>query len=156
MKNRMDEDGTCSSHVKEATGTDQCTGYCEVRNYYSYGREIRFDEFGTCRAHQECSFTSTNSLTVTQTFEVNTGVKFGKRDSEGALIKRGSEAEALKIGFDLVISSSLLLSVVLCEAGIDNCCQGASYSFSVAKQTSSGIRLDRPEGTQNNCGYWTL
>ena len=81
-----------------------CIAYCEVRNTYNYGREMRFTEVPSCRADSECSFTTSKALTVTQSFSINTNVRFNKRDVQDAgLAKREAEIPAaLKFGFDLV------------------------------------------------------
>lgn len=94
----MDSDGNCKAALKDAG--DYCSAYCEVRNYYFYGQEIVITEFPGCRANSKCTFTTTDTIQVTQTFSFNVGASPAKR-SENSLEKRDGAA-ALKFGFNLV------------------------------------------------------
>jgi hypothetical protein len=33
---------------------------------------------------------------------------------------------------------------------------GASWTWSNSQSKSTGIRLDKPDGNKNDCGYWTF
>ena len=137
MKNKLDSDGSCTSHMKQDVGSQTCSGYCEIKNSYHYGQEVPFNEFSSCRANEPCTFTSTDSLTITQTYTFNMGVTIPKRDldSNNALVARENPDEGgLQVGFDA----------------------GASYSWSTAKTSSTGLALSRPTDKMKNCGYWTL
>lgn len=106
MVNRMDASGSCKGSLQvqvESSGYD-CTGYCEVRNYFTYNQEIVFTEFYQCGANEPCTFTSTDTLTVTQTFEFNIGAGLAKRSDDDGIIKRDDDAaeSVLKPSFNLV------------------------------------------------------
>ena len=138
-KNKLDADGSCASHFNADTPSDFCVAYCEVKNSYFYGQEIPFNEFSSCRANEPCTFTSTDALTITQTYTFNTGISLKKRDQDqelnDTLVKRDDDLlGGLKIGFNA----------------------GASYSWSTATTTSTGLALSRPTDKMANCGYWTF
>jgi hypothetical protein len=94
----MDSDGSCSSSLsfdKGDSNTRHCSAYCEVRNYFFYGKEVVFTEFSGCRANSACSFVSSKALTISQTYTFNVGAKVAKRQA--------AEVEkVLEFGFDLV------------------------------------------------------
>ena len=94
----MDAEGSCKSSI--TLTTYGCAGYCEVKNYFFYGNEVHISEFSECRQQQACTYTTTNTLTITQTFEFNLAAGLGKRNGGEDLSKR--ESEALKPSFDLV------------------------------------------------------
>lgn len=102
--NQLDADGTCKSSMKIIHGA--CAGYCEVRNYYFYGREVPFNPIASCQEGITCEVTKSYTATVTQTFTFNVGVGLkAERSLNNPHIQRAEESapEALLKGaFDLV------------------------------------------------------
>jgi hypothetical protein len=84
-----------------------CAGYCEVRNYYFYGKEVPFTPLTTCQEGKECSIDNSYTATVIQTFEFNVGAAVDTKRSidHPRHVQRdaGSAPEALLEGaFNLV------------------------------------------------------
>ena len=79
-KRQLDADGGCTSGFDVSTAGSYCTSYCEIKNSYFYGQEVPFTQYGSCAANEGCSFTSSDALTITQSYAINVGIKLGKRD----------------------------------------------------------------------------
>lgn len=114
--NALDSDGNCASQSLTPTN-GVCSAYCEVRVFLSYGREVPYPR-GQCRSPDSCTITTSQSVTVEQSFSFNIkgGANLGKRDeSKDALRNRGVNLlEALSGAFDVVSpnnSCDLLLNL---------------------------------------------
>ena len=68
-----------------------CAGYCEVRNYYFYGQEVRSSPGETCRMGEQCQIQLGFQIAVEQQFQFNIGLN-----------SLGGEDDVLKGAFDLV------------------------------------------------------
>ena len=78
-----------------------------MKNNWFYGKEVEINEYPSCRAFESCTYTTTNSITVEQSFSFNVGASVGRRSLEsdtveGQLDKREDAASGLKAGFDIV------------------------------------------------------
>jgi hypothetical protein len=114
----MDSDGACRSNMRLGTTNvpagdiPYCASYCEVRNYFFYDREVPFTEFSSCRANEQCSFSSSHAVTITKTYDFNANVGLKKRDVDNEaeietrdLFERDEPAgflDALKSAFSFV------------------------------------------------------
>jgi hypothetical protein len=78
---QMTSTGSCPLSFGNS-GSTSCQSYCEVKDSFFYGQEVPFSEFSGCREDQECSFTSTKSLSITQTWSFNMGGGLGDIGSE--------------------------------------------------------------------------
>jgi hypothetical protein len=102
--NTMDADGTCKSSMKIIDGA--CAGYCEVRNYYFYGKEVHFTPMTTCQQGKTCSIDQSYTATITETFSFNLGLSLkAERSLNNPHVQRDAEPapeSLLKGAFDLV------------------------------------------------------
>ena len=106
----MDSTGSCKDSLQPFLDDGICTGYCEVKNTWFYGKEVPITEYSSCRAFESCTYTTSNSITVSQSFSFNVGASLGQRslDSdavEGELEKRENAPSGLKAGFNIVCLS---------------------------------------------------
>lgn len=124
----MDSNGHCSSPIpnipSSATG---CSAYCEVKLTKILGQEIPFEE-GSCQGGTTCAVASGRSVSITNTYGVNTNV--------------GGSVSG-DIGNDI---SGILKSVINV---------GASYSYSQTIGYST-IILNSKDLNDTTCGYWTF
>ncbi|MDI1493624.1 MAG: hypothetical protein OHK93_005920, partial [Ramalina farinacea] len=103
----MDDKGSCQDALKNVDES-HCSGYCEVKNTWFYGQEVVIKEFSSCRADSPCEYTTTNTITVTQTFAFNVDAGLAKRSDDGeddtvnvtAFAKRDDEG-VLKPSFNI-------------------------------------------------------
>lgn len=58
----------------------ECSAYCEVRNYFTYGQEVPFPS-AACDSNDPCSIGTTHTVTVTQSFSFNLGGDIGTKRS---------------------------------------------------------------------------
>ena len=104
----MDDKGSCQDALQNVDESN-CAGYCEVKNTWFYGEEVPIKEFSSCRADSPCEYTTTDTITVTQTFAFNVDAGLAKRSDDPdddtanvtALAKRDDEG-VLKPSFNLV------------------------------------------------------
>ncbi|SLM33696.1 hypothetical protein LPUS_02235 [Lasallia pustulata] len=131
--NALDADKSCTSSMTPL-GT-YCSGYCELSTEFFYGKEVPFSPAAHCSADQSCSVQASDSATITQTYTFNVGASLQQRSEEMSSLVQRDAASTLKAAFDV----------------------GASYSYSTAKTTLSGITLSRPmNNNASDCGYWTM
>ena len=142
----MSPDGSCDNGLDLTNGEDSsyCAGYCEVKNAFFYGAEVVFTEFAGCRANSPCTFTSTKSLTITQTWTFNADLttSFKHKKDEIPEATRTVNDKRQEEGDSGGLEGSFNL--------------GASYSYSTAKTSSTGLALTRPTNSTQYCGYWTF
>ncbi len=78
-----------------------CFAYCETEVQFFYGPENVFTQFPQCRANEACSFTTTDTKTVTNSYSFNLGAGLKTRSILDTLVEREDES-VLKPTFDLV------------------------------------------------------
>lgn len=107
----MNDKGSCQDALKNVDET-HCSAYCEVKNTWFYGQEVPIKEFSSCRADSPCEYTTTDTITVTQTFAFNVDAGLAKRsdDADTSLAKRDDEG-VLKPSFNIVCSSFLVVYI---------------------------------------------
>ena len=113
----MDSSGSCKGSLQLDINNKICAGYCEVKNTWFYGKEVPITEFSSCRANEPCTYTTTNTITVSQSFAFNAGASLGKRSLDSGedkekveFVKRGDALAGLKAGFNVVSQSWICLS----------------------------------------------
>lgn len=108
FKNMMNDKGSCQDALKNVDES-HCSAYCEVKNTWFHGQEVPIKEFSSCRANSPCEYTTTDTITVTQSFAFNVNAGLAKRSHDAddetgnvtTLGKRGEEG-VLKPSFNLV------------------------------------------------------
>ena len=86
-----------------------CSSYCEQQVQFFYGPESVFTQFSQCRANEPCSFTTTDSKTITNSYSFTLTGGLKARSDETGLTRRDEDAADLKPTFNLVSFSSIVL-----------------------------------------------
>ena len=91
----LDSDMTCTSSMTISDGS--CAGYCEMRNFFFYGKEVPFAPVAHCSTDEVCAIQTSQSATLEQTYTFNLGATLGQRSENASeLTERGDDApEAL-------------------------------------------------------------
>jgi hypothetical protein len=106
----------------------------------TYGQEVPFSE-GTCGQNTVCAIAAAQSVTVTNTYEINGSVQNAKR---------GKQKQDDEEGKELMARGDWTPSEI---AGAFNL--GASYSWS--KSVTYGTTQTKTKTLgDNQCGYWTF
>lgn len=106
--NKIDADGSCASSMQPHAGS--CAGYCEVRNYYFYGRETPFKPSTLCTQNIDCTVTDTYTATVSQSFSFNVDATLNIKRSESSDAKSTLEGAFDIVRFKASPQGSLLTS----------------------------------------------
>lgn len=138
-KQALDSNGHCSAPLPGVPSKAGCLAYCEVRLTMEYGQEVPF-HIGTCDENTTCTIANQEQVTVTNTYQINTGISFKPRKRRDlsattfhARDEAADEATELEVTFNA----------------------GASYSYS--KAVTYGVTSGQQKTLGNNqCGYWTF
>ena len=123
---------------------------------FFYGPESVFTQFPQCRANEACSFTTTDTKTITNSYSFNLGSGLKVRSSvEDTLFKREDES-VLKPSFDVVSMAHDRYSVSEMGVRVLTGEQGATFDYSVSSSIAKGLILSRPTTEADQCGHWTL
>lgn len=78
----VNANGNCP--VGQHTANSGCISYCQAKVQWFFGPEVPYAET-QCQANSTCTFATAQSVTVTNTYEVNLGLNLGGGIDEGGL-----------------------------------------------------------------------
>ncbi|KAF2470515.1 uncharacterized protein BDR25DRAFT_314693 [Lindgomyces ingoldianus] len=94
--------------------TPDCAAYCEEKTAWFYGREIEFPL--QCQSNSKCTLTTTDTITVTNSYTVNVGLDGSAGDAKTGLLS------ALKVGFSYSYSVASAKAQGLSQTAPDGYC----------------------------------
>ncbi|KAM0804461.1 hypothetical protein BDR22DRAFT_885714 [Usnea florida] len=145
VKTTVDSNGNCP--VGEYTASSGCVSYCEAKVEWFFGPEVPYSET-QCQANSTCTFATAQSITVTNTYELNFGFTLGGGGDEGDL------SAAFNLGASYSYSKSVGTTRTITQPRPSNSLQYCGYwTFLPYYITSCGTTSTTPIQIRNGLHY---
>ncbi|KAM0805130.1 hypothetical protein BDR22DRAFT_817614 [Usnea florida] len=153
---KVDSNKDCTDGLNTQGSISTCSSYCEQKVEFFYGPESVFTQFPQCRANEACSFTTTDTKTITNSYSFNLGSGLKARSSVVDTLFKREDESVLKPSFDVVRMAHDRYSGLEMGTRVLTGEQGATYDYSVSSSIAKGLILSRPTTEADQCGHWTF